>query len=167
MVKLDKRINLLFIAIVSIFFASCESISNKNAEHNFNDFDCLIGNWTNDKDTSALFFENWTKNGNGNYSGISYILANNDTVFFESINITNSDSGAYYSVAVHNQNQAETIHFKLVETENHQFKFENNKHDFPQSINYQYKAPDTLNTWIEGTIKGKPRKESFLMWRKN
>jgi hypothetical protein len=165
MLKLGKTINILFITLL-VILESCQNNSLKEPSYNFKDFDCLLGNWINDDDTSAILFENWTNNIEGNYYGVSFILAKKDTIFFESIKLTNTDSGVFYSVSVRNQNDAETIHFKLVTTERNMFKFENKKHEFPQSISYQYKEPDTLNAWIEGTINGKPRKESFLMWRK-
>ena len=166
MLKLGRKINVCFVAIV-ITIASCQNTSKQKPIANSNAFDCLIGNWVNDKDTSTLFFENWSKNEQGNYNGISFIIAHNDTVFFESIQLTEADSGTFYSVSVRNQNHAEAVHFKLTNTENHTFKFENKHHDFPQSINYQYIAPDTLKAWIEGTVNGKARKEVFLMWRKH
>ncbi len=124
-----------------------------------------MGNWKNDKDTSALFFEQWIKNQERNYSGVSYVLSMKDTVFFESIQLNNSDSGIYYSVAVQNQNLREVVNFKLISNANSTYIFENKKHDFPQSITYQYKAPDTLNAWITGVVNGKIKKEMFLMWR--
>jgi hypothetical protein len=79
--------------------------------------------------------------------------------------LRNLDSGTYYSVNVRNQNLNDIVDFKLVSSTNRTFVFENKKHDFPQSITYQYKAPDTLIAWIEGFVKGEQKKETFLMWR--
>ncbi len=159
-----KKIKILLFASLFLF-AACHNIGNNSVKSNVLDFKWIVGEWINNEDTSALFFENWTKNNAGDLSGKSYVLANRDTVFFESIMLRNLDSGTYYSVNVRNQNLNDIVAFKLVSSANQTFTFENKKHDFPQSITYQYKAPDTLIAWIEGFIKGEQKKETFLMWR--
>ena len=159
-----KKIKILLFASLFLF-AACHNIGNNSVKSNVLDFKWIVGEWINNEDTAALFFENWTKNNAGDLSGKSYVLANRDTVFFESIMLLNLDSGTYYSVNVRNQNLNDIVDFKLVSSANHMFTFENKKHDFPQSITYQYKAPDTLIAWIEGFIKGEQKKETFLMWR--
>ncbi len=159
-----KKIKILLFASLFLF-AACHNIGNNSVKSNVLDFKWIVGEWINNEDTSALFFENWTKNNAGDLSGKSYVLANRDTVFFESIMLRNLDSGTYYSVNVRNQNLNDIVDFKLVSSANQTFTFENKKHDFPQSITYQYKAPDTLIAWIEGFIKGEQKKETFLMWR--
>jgi len=159
-----KIVSLLFITI-SVFISSCQSNHGNKQAPAIADFIWLCGNWKNDSDTSALFFEKWQITPHKNYSGISYILAKNDTVFFESIQLFIADTGTFYAVTVPSQNNAKTVNFKLVSSDNQTYIFENKKHDFPQRIAYQYKALDTLNAWIEGKVKGKFKKESFLMWR--
>jgi hypothetical protein len=163
-VQQAKKIKILLFAFLFIF-AACHNTGNNSTKSNVLDFKWIVGEWINNEDTAALFFENWTKNNAGDFSGKSYVLANRDTVFFESIMLRNLDSGTYYSVNVRNQNLNDIVDFKLVSSANHTFTFENKKHDFPQSITYQYKAPDTLIAWIEGFIKGEQKKETFLMWR--
>jgi len=163
-VQQAKKIKILLFASLFLF-AACHNIGNNSVKSNVLDFKWIVGEWINNEDTSALFFENWTKNNAGDLSGKSYVLANRDTVFFESIMLRNLDSGTYYSVNVRNQNLNDIVAFKLVSSANQTFTFENKKHDFPQSITYQYKAPDTLIAWIEGFIKGEQKKETFLMWR--
>jgi hypothetical protein len=164
MVQQVKKIK-LFIIACSVFLTSCQNANNSKPKNILPDFEWLVGKWINNQDSTALFFENWTKNDAGDFNGKSYILAHHDTVFFESIKLHSLDSGTYYSVSVRNQNLSDVVHFKLVSSANQTFVFENKKHDFPQSITYQYKAPDTLNAWIEGLIKGELKKETFLMWR--
>ena len=159
-----KKIKILLFAFLFIF-AACHNTGNNSKKSNVLDFKWIVGEWINNEDTAALFFENWTKNNAGDFSGKSYVLANRDTVFFESIMLRNLDSGTYYSVNVRNQNLNDIVDFKLVSSANRTFVFENKKHDFPQSITYQYKAPDTLNAWIEGFVKGELKKETFLIWR--
>jgi hypothetical protein len=164
MLLLARKTKLLVICFLGIIIA-CNNRNDHKKNDTIPNFDWLVGNWVNNQDTSAFFYENWIKNSPENYAGTSFILSKKDTVFFETIQLHISDSGTYYSVSVNNQNNAETVHFKLVSHANGTFTFENNKHDFPQSIHYQFKAPDTLNAWIAGVVNGKLKKETFLMWR--
>ena len=39
--------------------------------------------------------------------------------------------------------------------------FENPEHDFPQRVAYRRDGPDALTAWIEGTMKGTPRRVEF------
>lgn len=162
--KQGRRINFL-IAALTITFFSCHSNIKKKERVPFN-FNWLCSNWINDADTSALFFENWSQFDSTEYHGTSFIIAHHDTVFYESISLLNTDTGIYYQVSVRNQNDAQKVSFKLVSDKNNRVIFENKNHDFPQIIGYNYASKDTLNAWIEGMVKGKYRKENFMMWRK-
>lgn len=144
---------------------SCTS-PNKQHKAITHDFTWLCRNWINNSDSAALFFENWTKINNENYKGLSYIIANKDTVFYESIQLLNTDSGTFYNVAVKNQNNGESVSFKLISNINQTFVFENKKHDFPQKIGYQLISKDTLKAWIEGNVNGEFKEQTFLMWQK-
>lgn len=148
-----------------LVFLSCTSPIKKHKVTDY-DFNWLCTNWVNHSDTSALFFENWTKINHNKYKGVSYVIASNDTVFFESIQLLNSDSGTFYQVAVKNQNEGKAVSFKLISAQNQTFIFENNNHDFPKKIGYQLISNDTLKAWIEGSVGGKHKEQTFLMWRK-
>jgi uncharacterized protein with NRDE domain len=164
MVKRARKTSIIFFTFLLLCIA-CNNSNNK-VKSNSIDFNWLVGKWINDKDSSATFYENWSKSSFGNYNGTNYVIANNDTVFFESINLIESDTGTFYCVSVKNQNEGAAVNFKLTSNDNQRYSFENKKHDFPQSISYNYHAPDTIIASIEGIVKGKMRKESFLMWRK-
>ena len=43
--------------------------------------------------------------------------------------------------------------------------FENLEHDFPQRVAYRRDGPDALTAWIEGTMKGTPRRVEFAYTR--
>jgi hypothetical protein len=162
--KQVKIINLFYL-VLGFCFLSCKSNVNNAKDIEAVDFAWLCGNWINNSDSNALFFENWKAVSSNDYSGVSFIIAKQDTVFYESIQLLNSDSGVFYAVTVRNQNGAETVRFKMLSSNNKTYVFENRKHDFPQTITYHYMAPDTINAWIEGSVKGEFKKESFLMYR--
>ena len=164
MVKPEKIIKpFLFILILNI--VACSSNKNNADASKKDDFDWLCGNWINDKDSTAVFLERWTKSSPGNYNGESCVIDGNDTVFFESIQLQNTDTGIFYSVTILNQNEGIAVPFKLISSSGQTFVFENKKHDFPQRIKYEFKAPDTLNASIEGLVNGVVKQEHFLMWR--
>lgn len=144
---------------------SCSNKKDNAHASKKDDFDWLCGNWMNDKDSTAVFLESWTKVSEGNYNGESRVIAGNDTVFFESVQLQNTDTGIFYSVTILNQNDGIAVPFKLVSDTNQTLVFENKKHDFPQRIRYKFKAPDTLNASIEGLVNGVLKQEQFLMWR--
>jgi hypothetical protein len=98
-VQQAKKIKILLFAFLFIF-AACHNTGNNSTKSNVLDFKWIVGEWINNEDTAALFFENWTKNNAGDFSGKSYVLANRDTVFFVSIMLRNLDSGTYYENAV-------------------------------------------------------------------
>jgi hypothetical protein len=43
--------------------------------------------------------------------------------------------------------------------------FENPEHDFPQRVAYRRDGPDALTAWIEGMMKGTPRRVEFAYTR--
>lgn len=43
--------------------------------------------------------------------------------------------------------------------------FENPEHDYPQRVAYRLDGPDALTAWIDGTMKGTPRRVEFAYTR--
>jgi hypothetical protein len=154
--------------LTSFLVTACSQPSKESKKPiNLLDFDWLQGQWINNEDSNAIFYENWSKISSKKLTANSFILKSQDTIFFETIILEIHDTATFYKVSVKNQNNAEAVNFKLVSNDYQSFIFENKLHDFPQRIIYQYKAPDTLHAWIEGIVKGELRKETFLMWRKH
>ena len=91
MVTQAKKTSVILLTF-AIIFTACSNSKNKVKTSSVN-FDWLEGKWLNDKDTSALFIENWTKLDSGNFIGTSIVLSNNDTIFYEAINLLISDTG--------------------------------------------------------------------------
>ena len=93
------------------------------------------------------------------------MIVKNDTVFKENISLVSQQDELLYIPAVSGQNNNQPVVFRCVSNNAGAMVFENKEHDFPQRIIYLNKRPDSLYARIEGTEKGKFRKEEFFMAR--
>lgn len=113
----------------------------------------LVGTWQSDNNLEENY-EEWNWINDTLLQGKSFIVKNNDTILIEKISITKTKNGIFYIAEVADQNNGEAVYFKLSKaTKNNIYTFENNSHDFPNSINYMQINTKTLLAWIEG--KGK------------
>jgi hypothetical protein len=124
----------------------------------------IISKWEGVTPNGKLY-EVWTQKNDTTYSGVSFFVAEGDTLFTESILLVLSKGELYYIPTVSNQNNASPITFTLISVANTEFTFENKNHDFPQRIVYKNSTPDKLDARIEGVDNGKFRKEEFYMVR--
>jgi hypothetical protein len=155
-----------------LFVISCNSSSMKENKINesttvlskIRQMEWIIGKWENITRDGSLY-EIWTKTNDTIYSGRSFMIANNDTVFSERISLELKKNELFYIPTVCDQNNAQPITFKLVSNEKNEIIFENKEHDFPQRIIYTNSNPDSLYARVEGNDNGKFRKEEFFMKR--
>jgi hypothetical protein len=124
----------------------------------------VIGKWEHISRDRSLY-EIWTKTNDTVYSGRSFMIANNDTVFSESISLELKNNELFYIPTVSDQNNAKPIAFKFISIENTEIIFENKEHDFPQRIIYKNPEYDSLYARVEGNDNSKFRKEEFFMKR--
>ncbi|HRG02090.1 MAG TPA: DUF6265 family protein [Bacteroidia bacterium] len=122
----------------------------------------FIGSWQN-RSNDGLFKEVWKYMNDSLYKGESYILQNNDTVFYESIDIEKQNNEWCYTVSVKGQNKEEPVSFKLTSLSPNQLVFENPTHDFPTKITYLKISDDSIVASISGLIAGKEKIEQFPM----
>lgn len=164
--------NKLKLGLLLLIITSCNRNSSNEKIHKesaaglskIKQMDWVIGKWENNAGDGS-FHEIWTKTNDTIYSGRSFMIANEDTVFSESISLELKQNELFYIPTVSNQNNAKPIEFKFIAIENNEIIFENKEHDFPQRIIYKQLAPDSLYARVEGNDKGKFRKEEFLMKR--
>ena len=124
----------------------------------------VIGKWESIT-SNGNFYEIWIKTNDTIYSGKSFIISNNDTVFSENISLELKQNELFYIPTVSDQNNKRPIAFKYISCENSEIIFENEKHDFPQRIIYKNPKADSLYARIEGNDNGKFRKVEFFMKR--
>ena len=86
-------------------------------------------------------------------------------MFSERIALQINGNDLFYIPTVDNQNNQQSVSFKLISDNNRSYVFENMEHDFPQRIIYSHPQPDSLHARIEGDVNGTYHKEDFLMAR--
>ncbi len=120
----------------------------------------LLGNWFHrSKDGAAT--EIWKKLNDSTLSAESFVIAGEDTVFYESVKLQARNRNIHYVVSVKEQNNEAPVSFKLVSADGSKLIFENPAHDFPSKITYTKIGSDSLYAEISGVTKGQERKEGF------
>lgn len=109
----------------------------------------LIGTWKLESSESDTY-EVWEENGAGEIEGYSFVVISNDTTVFERLEIKYIDNVMYYLANVPDQNNGETIKFRLTESNVDSFVFENPGHDFPRIINYIFINDDKIKVILKG-----------------
>jgi hypothetical protein len=124
----------------------------------------LIGTWEN-KTQRGSIYETWSKTNENEFSAISYIVKEQDTIVFETIRLVQEQEGLFYIPTVKNQNDGLSVRFSTKTISETQLVFENPQHDFPQIISYTLVSADSLIAEISGTKNGQERKQMFPMKR--
>lgn len=120
----------------------------------------IAGKWEGN-DADDAFTEWWSINQDGSYSGKAVTTEGEDTLFREFLTILREDTTIYYVPEVaHN---SYPVKFELINISGTSAIFENQSHDFPQRISYNFIAPDSLVASIEGEVNGEYRKGFFRM----
>lgn len=124
----------------------------------------LIGTWEN-KTPRGSIYETWNKETNNEFSGMSYLIKEKDTIVFENIRLIQEQDGLFYIPTVKNQNGGLPVRFTAKTISETQLVFENRQHDFPQIISYTKIHSDSLVAEISGTKNGQERRQTFSMKR--
>lgn len=124
----------------------------------------LIGTWEN-KTLRGSIYETWSRESDNEFSGMSYIIKEKDTVVFENIRLIQEQDGLFYTPIVRNQNDGLPVRFASKTISETQLVFENQQHDFPQIISYVRITADSLMAEISGIKNGEERKQTFHMKR--
>jgi len=122
----------------------------------------LLGNWGNNSN-EALFKETWHQKNDSTYFAESIVIIENDTVFYEKVNLVETNDSLIYIVSVKNQNKEKPVAFVMTKSSKNELTFENPKHDFPTKIVYTKITNDSLVATIYGKKEGKETSELFPM----
>ncbi len=141
-----------------LLFTACHVSKSFHEQLNID----FSGTWTSNSE-GMRFEESWYWNGT-QLLGKGIIYSNTDTLFTERLEIAKKCGSWNYGATVENQNDGETIFFKLKKTLEGEYIFANRKHDFPQTISYTFIA-DSLNIQIEGMENGKLKSEEMVLFK--
>lgn len=125
----------------------------------------LTGTWIN-KEDSIITTEVWAKENDTLLIGGASVVKGTDTLFSERIKIINSSTQIVYVPQVSDQNDGKEIVFDLTYCDSTSFRYSNEKHDFPQHIEYKFLSRDSLVARIYSTVEGKLKEEVFPYRRK-
>lgn len=146
----------------TILLLSLAAITFSCSNGNLNDFKRLSGNWIAEN-PEGKFVENWKYINDTLMSGSSYMIQGTDTVFTENLQLVLSDEKIYYIPTVSDQNNGESIQFKLLSKKKNKWEFENKKHDFPTKIIYSFIGSDSLIATVQGKENGKFQEYTFRL----
>ena len=124
--------NKILFAFVSLLILCAWKTMQTN---NLNKAEWLIGTWEN-KTSRGSIYENWSKTGNIEFAGKSYMIKQNDTIVFENIRLLEEKDGLFYIPVVKGQNDGLPVKFAATNISKEKIVFENAQHDFPQIISY-------------------------------
>jgi hypothetical protein len=104
------------------------------------------------------YYEEWRLINVSELIGIGFSIEEGDTVLSEELCVKKfADKWAYVALPV---NQTITL-FALTEYSDNKFIFENEEHDYPQKIIYEFTADGKLNAATEGIIDGELMRRDF------
>ncbi len=117
----------------------------------------LVGTWKLENDS---IFEKWTNIINS-FSAVEKKKKNQDTTILENIEIIKENEYLFFQARIVNQNNTESIRFKLSLAKDMYLLFVNKEHDFPRHIRYELLSTDSLQSIIGGTIEGQDKQVYF------
>lgn len=126
----------------------------------------LLGTWRRESEGS-ITEESWRKLSDRTYEGQSVRIskANGDTVFTESLLLTEMEGSLFYVAKV--AENPHPVSFMMTALEGNRIVFENAKHDFPQKIVYELKDADSFIAIVSGPSNGEQRSIEFPFKRKD
>lgn len=95
-------------------------------------------------------FEHWATSGQAALQGKSYKIYDGKEKVLETLEIREENGVLEYLATVPTQNEGRTIPFKLNKDRDDLFSFENQEHDFPKKIQYEFLSADTLMVRVLG-----------------
>lgn len=153
-------------AIILIFciLSGCKNNPKQIENKDLSKLNWMLGNWSGLAGES-LVTERWVKINDSLFSGESYFIKGSDTLSRESISIQLQATAVLYIPLVEGQNNNEPVFFRMTFADSKNAVFENQEHDFPQKISYQFNGGDSLIASVSGINKGIRQNIRFPMKR--
>lgn len=151
--------------IAAICLTSCKTDSSNKSFEKLEKMSWLVGEWEN-KMPEGNLTETWIKANDSTFTGKTLFIKEKDTIHNEEIVLSQKGETLYYTPTVIGQNNDEPIEFKMTNSTENEFVFENPKHDYPQKIVYKKLNSTNLVATISGKQLGKASSESYPMKKK-
>ncbi|WP_299454133.1 DUF6265 family protein [uncultured Microscilla sp.] len=125
-------------------------------------FNQIVGTW---KLNNRPVLEQWTQATSGSFQARVLDLSKGDSTLTETIKVVKDKGQVCFVAKVLEQNDGKPIKFRLAKKRKKKVIFINEKHDFPQKIEYRLKSTQTLQVQISGVVRKKVRKITFVYQR--
>jgi len=113
----------------------------------------LVGAWHMTTKRGAIG-EEWKSINENHLQSRGYFIRNGtDTIVNETVALERKSDGIYYTSTVANENNGQSVPFKLTAADNKSFVFENPQHDYPKRIVYELVSADSLHAYTDGNGK--------------
>ncbi|NNC85618.1 MAG: hypothetical protein HKN75_06015, partial [Bacteroidia bacterium] len=109
--------------------------------------------------------EQWYFVENGEFDCVNVKLKNGDSIPNEKVSLRLVDEELVLEVKVKDQNNGEGVPFTLNLFTDDLLIFDNEEHDFPQTIQYKLTHKDSCTASIIGTINNENRRVDFSLIR--
>lgn len=121
----------------------------------------MVAHWEMLSD-EGKFTEDWEKINDTLMDGDGIMINNEgDTIFMESMQLTEQNDTVFYVATVPEQNDGKPVSFMMHSIDSTTVVFENKAHDFPQRIIYNRLSDAAMIATIEGLQNGVFHKEVF------
>lgn len=148
MIKEEKIMAILRnIILFIIFFGICNIWAQKSDDDQLKKLDLLTGTWQSESD-DMLTIEHWNKVSQNTFEGHGKTIdySSSETKSYESLRIVAMLGEVFYLAKVsHNEFP---IPFKLIESSDSLFIFENQNHDFPKQIEYLFTDKNNMSVKV-------------------
>jgi Domain of unknown function (DUF6265) len=120
-------------AVAAFSLLAAAPASAQPRKHTIDDLAFLAGCWEGEIGDGSVIRETYTAPRGGTMLGNSQVAAGGKTLFFEFIQLAQTDAGVAYKPS---PNAKDSVAFPLAKLEGTSVVFENAAHDFPQRISY-------------------------------
>lgn len=104
------------------------------------------------------YYEEWKLINSNELTGIGFSIEDGDTILSERLFLKKFDDTWAYVAIPSNQN---ITLFALTDFSDRKFVLQNDEHDFPQKIIYEFHKDGKLTAAIEGTVDGEIKNIEF------
>ena len=122
------------------------------------------GTWKMATKKGALC-EEWKRIDKSYLQNKGYMVKGADTIINERVALTRNGEGIFYTSTVEEQNNKQSIAFKMTSASSNTFVFENKEHDFPKRIVYQLVSADSLHAFIDDGLQHSLKAQHFYYKR--
>ena len=151
----------IFTLLLLLTLVSCDK-TKKTETQKIHQLDWLVGTWENNSDKGNLS-ENWEQINDSTYNGKTYFIRGNDTLHSETFVVNQVNDSIFYIPTIKGENDNKPVTFKLTQSTEKQFTFENPKHDYPTKIVYNKITTDSIVVEISGVVDGVFSAEKYPM----